>query len=82
MTTYRVRFVHKIAPRDTDVKNDVAIPDGAFSDRKVLAAALRKAGVLHSGGRLQSFRVAGDKVIAFPCASIWNAFVLTPEETT
>jgi hypothetical protein len=82
MTTYRVRFVHKIAPRDTDVRAGIAIPDGAFSDRKVLAAALRKAGVLRSGGRLQSFHVKGNDVIAFPCASVWHAFVLTPEETT
>lgn len=75
---YDVRLVHKISPSDKDRMGPVAIPDNAFSDRNTLAAALRDAGVLQSGGRLNSFRVEGEKVVAFPAKSIWHSIVLTP----
>lgn len=75
---FMVRYVHKIAPRASDVMGPVEINDNAFSNRNTLAAALRKARVLSSGDRLKSFRVEGDKVIAFPMASIWHSVILTP----
>jgi hypothetical protein len=74
---FLVRYVHKIAPRDSDV-SVAEIPNGAWSNRNLLAKALRDARILPSGGRLREFRVEGEKVIAFPMASIWRAFVLTP----
>jgi len=79
MATYFVRFVHKISPRDTDVgSNPIEISDGAFSDRKVLARALRTAKVLAPGERLHSFRAEGDYVVAFPSRGIWHSIILTP----
>lgn len=74
---FNVRYVHKISPRDSDTMGPVEIPDNSFSNRNTLAAALRKAKVMESGGRLQNFRVEGDKVVAFPVKSIWHSIVLT-----
>jgi hypothetical protein len=81
-TQYSARFVHKISPKDTDVQGPFGIPDGAFSDSKKLGAALRSAKILGKGERIRAFRVEGDKVVVFPCASIWHAIVITaaPEE--
>jgi hypothetical protein len=77
MAAYRVRFIHRVSPRDTDVR-DVQIPDGAFADRNALGAALRAAGVLNSGHRVRSFRTEGDKVIAFPsgACNIWQSIII------
>ena len=77
MTTYSVRFVHKISPRDTDTAA-VDLPDGAFSDRNTLGKALRAANVLSSGHRVRTFRVEGDRVIAFPSGScnVWHSIIL------
>lgn len=78
---WMVRYVHKISPRDTDVKGPVKIPNGAFSDSKNLAAALRKAGVLDTGARIRSFRSEGDKVVVFPSmpglTTYWHSIILT-----
>lgn len=76
--TYVVRFVHKISPRDTDTTS-VALPDGAFADRKTLGAALRAAGVLCAGERIGSFRVEGPRVVAFPVGTIWHSLIITRE---
>jgi hypothetical protein len=78
MAPYHVRFIHKISPRDTDTAS-ADLPDSAFSDRKTLGAALRKAQILPGGTRLFSYRTEGDKVIAFPCGSIWHSIILTHE---
>jgi hypothetical protein len=75
---WKVRFVHKISPRDNDV-DVVSLPAGAFSNRNTLGAALRAAGLLFSGERIREFRVEGDKVIAFPAGSIWHSIILTSE---
>jgi hypothetical protein len=75
---YDVRFVHKISPRDSDVSGPIEVGGGAFSDRKTLAATLRKAKVLGAGERLRTFRVEGDRVVAFPDRGIWHSIVLTP----
>jgi hypothetical protein len=76
-----VRYVHKISPSAKDVGPDVEIPQNAFSNRNTLAKALRNAGVLTSGIRLRSFRVEGDKVVAFPMGrfNTWHSVILTCE---
>lgn len=78
MATYRVRFVHKIAPRDTDTAR-AELPDGAFSDRNTLGAALRGAGLLGKGERVGSFRSEGERIVAFPIGSVWHSIILTHE---
>lgn len=80
MRTYAVRYVHRIAPSDADTAPNVALPDNAFSDSKALGAALRKAGLLRRGQRLSGMRAEGSKLIAFPCASVWHAIILTEEQ--
>ena len=79
---YHVRFVHKIAPSEADRHPaPIEVPDGAFSDRKTLAAALRRAGVLYRGAALGSFRVEGERVVAFPNrAGHWHSIILDPAE--
>mgnify|MGYP001610860389 CR=1 FL=1 len=76
---YAVRLVHKISPSDRDTMPAVSLPEGAFSNRNMLARALRDAGVLSSGTQLASFRVEGDKVVAFPRGGIWHSVILTSE---
>jgi len=80
-TKCSVRYVHKISPSAKDVHPDVTLPSGAFSNRNTLAKALRRAGVLTSGARIRSFRVEGDKVIAFPTVpgmtTYWHSVILT-----
>ena len=81
MTTFHARYVHKIAPKDTDVSGPHTIPDGAWSDSKTLGKALRCAKVLLPGARVRSFRVEGNKVVVFPTlpglSTYWHAIVLT-----
>jgi hypothetical protein len=79
MSIYRVQFIHKIAPRDTDVES-ADIPDGAFSDSRTLARALRDAGMLVKGSRVRGFRAEGNRVIVFPDRGIWHSLTLTHEE--
>jgi hypothetical protein len=59
----------------------VSIPDGAFSNRNTLGAALRKSGVMMRGARVNHFRVEGDKVIVFPSVpgltTYWHSIILT-----
>ena len=82
MAKYTVRYVHKIATSTKDVGPDVEIANGAFSDSKSLGKALRAAGVLASGSRVENFRVEGDKTIIFPwlpgSTTYWHAVVLGP----
>jgi hypothetical protein len=72
--------VHKISPSAKDTM-DVRISPTAFSNKNTLAKALRKAGVLTSGVRLRSFRVEGDKVVAFPTGrfNVWHSVIMTCE---
>ena len=76
MTNFTVRYVHRIAPKASDVGSDIDIQDSALSDSRSLAGALRKAGVLEGGARLRSFRVEGDKVLCFPDRGIWHCIAL------
>jgi hypothetical protein len=82
MPKYSVRYVHKVAPSTNDVGPDVEIPNGAFSDSRTLAGALRRSGALVSGARVATFRVEGDKTIVFPflpgSTTYWHAVILTP----
>jgi hypothetical protein len=81
--TWMVRYVHKISPSDKDVMGPVHIPGGAFSDRKKLGAALRKAKVMMAGTSIRSFRTEGNRVIVFPSApgmtTYWHSIILTHE---
>lgn len=78
MATYRVRFVHKISPSDKDVR-EVDLPDGFSADKLTMAKALRKCGVLPTGGRLRLMRAEGSQVVAFPSGGIWHSFIVTPK---
>jgi hypothetical protein len=78
---WMVRYVHKISPSNQDVKGPITIPGGAFSNSKMLGAALRRAGVLAPGAQVRSFRVEGDKVVVFPSlpgsTTYWHSIILT-----
>lgn len=82
--SYMARYVHQISPKPTDVGGPFCIRDGAWSDRKTLAAALRKAGVLDSGARVREFRVEGERIIVFPSmpgmTTYWHSVILTPND--
>ena len=82
MARFSVRYVHPISPRLSDTGPDVEIPDGAFADRKKLAAVLRQQGALCSGARIKGFRVEGPNVVAFPVCpgitSYWHSVTLAP----
>lgn len=85
MALYNIRYVHAIAPGPDDTEGPYEIRDGAFSNRTTLGRALREIGVLDRGRRLRTFRVEGDKTIAFPVStlsnrSIWHAFVIEPAD--
>ena len=59
--TYKVTFHHARGPV---LGRDICLDDGAFRDRKALGKALRDAGALASGGRVQSFRgEAGGRIV-------------------
>lgn len=74
--SYRIRFIHKISPRDTDTIPAVDLPDGAFADRNTLGAALRQVGALCKGERVREFRTEGARVIAFPARSVWHSIII------
>ncbi len=80
MARYSVRYVHKVAPLASDTRPDIELPDGAFSDRKALGKALRAAGALMPGARIESFRTVGALVHAFPVApgltTYWHCIIL------
>lgn len=78
MSYYTTRYVHKIHPSDKDVGPVIHLATSELANRKVLAKALRDMKILGSGERLNSFRVEGDKIVAFPMKSVWNAIVLLP----
>jgi hypothetical protein len=78
MSTYNVRFIHRVSPRPSDVMR-AELPDGAFADRNTLGAALRAAGVLASGQRVRTFRVEGNRVIVFPHMAgccVWHSIII------
>lgn len=82
--SWRVRYVHKVSPRETDVlPHALPLPESAFADSKALGKALRGAKILMPGARVRSFRVKGDRVVVFPTmpgmTTYWHAIILTSE---
>jgi hypothetical protein len=76
MALYEVTFTHRISQHPQDkVPRGYQIPDGAFSDKASLGKALRECGIIAKGTRLNSFRVEGDKVLAFPARG-WHCVTL------
>jgi hypothetical protein len=80
---YSVRYVHKIAPRDTDVGPAVRLGPAQLADPTKLAATLRKSRILFAGGRIRDFRVEpSGRVIVFPSVpgmtTYWHSIILTP----
>jgi hypothetical protein len=73
---YETHYVHKIAPKDTDVGNPVDLSPTDLESKGKLAAALRKARVLSSGDKINSYRIETDRIVVFPQASIWHSIIL------
>jgi hypothetical protein len=83
MRAYSVRYVHKIAPRDTDVGDDVTLTDADLVDNKTIGAALRERGTLLAGVRVREWRIEPDgKIVVFPVypglTTYWHSVILTP----
>ncbi len=76
MPRYETRYVHKIAPKDTDVGDPVDLSPTDLASKSALAAALRRARILTSGDKVRDFRVEKDRVVVFPQASIWHSIIL------
>lgn len=75
MKVYKVRFVHRISPSNSDVADPIALSD---ADLKQLPAVLRKAKLLLPGQRCQ-FRSEnnGQRLVVFPGgSSIWHSIIL------
>ncbi len=84
-TRYTSRLVHKIAPSDNDTGNPVELSSSDFATRGTLAAALRNARILPSGGRVTNYRIETDNtIVVFPSVpgmtTFWHAIILTPAE--
>jgi hypothetical protein len=79
---YSVRFVHKIAPKDSDkLENLVAIPGNAWADRKALGKVLRQLGILCKGVSVRTFRhdeKVVERIIVSP-SHHWHSIILTFE---
>lgn len=75
----KIRYVHKISPRDTDVREaSLNILDLDTHNLTALGAALRKAHVLESGTRVRSARHENGKIVVFTDRGIWHSIVITP----
>jgi hypothetical protein len=80
---YHVRYVHKIAPRDTDVLPEVELPPlEVYVSRAELGKVLRDAGVMISGARVTEFRAEREGLVVFPSVpgltTYWHSIILTP----
>lgn len=73
---YETHYVHKIAPKDTDTGNPVDLSPTDLESKSKLATALRKARVLSTGDRINSYRIENDRIVVFPQASIWHSIIL------
>lgn len=83
MRAYSVRYVHKIAPSDKDVGDDVVLTDADLVDKKTIGAALRERGTLARGVRVHEWRIESDgKIVVFPTypglTTYWHSVILTP----
>lgn len=82
---YSTRFVHKIAPSEKDVGDNVSLDTRDLADRKTIGAALRKVRILIKGGSVREYRVERDgRIVVFPTcpglSTYWHAIVLSPSE--
>jgi hypothetical protein len=74
---YLTRYVHKISPKETDTGEAVDLSPTDLTDRKKLAAALRRVGLLSAGEQIRDFRIEKEgRVVVFPKASIWHSIIL------
>jgi hypothetical protein len=75
-----IRFVHRTAPRDTDRRLGVELPDDCFEGCAALAKALRVAGLLPRGARIRGMRTEGRRLVAFPSnyPAGWHCLIFTP----
>jgi hypothetical protein len=74
---YLTRYVHKISPKETDVGEAVDLAPADLTDRKKLAAALRRVGLLSAGEQIRDFRIEKEgRIVVFPKASIWHSIIL------
>jgi len=73
---YETHYVHKIATKDTDVGNPVDLSPTDLESKGKLAAALRKARVLSTGDKINSYRIENDRIVVFPQGSIWHSIIL------
>lgn len=84
MTTYKIRFVHKIAPKPAEYHDKTVSLDAGASWQQI-AALLRACGALLKGqriiveGSVWSRKEADGQILVFPCASIWHCIVLEPQ---
>ncbi len=85
VTTYSVRYVHKVAPRSRGIGPDVTLSSVDLASRQSLGAALRKQRVLMRGARVVEFRAdeTSGCIVAFPSVpgltSYWHAVILEPK---
>lgn len=71
-----IRYVHRVAPRDTDVRTCNTISDSAFADNRTLASALRARGLMERGARIREMRASGSMVTCFPDRGVWHYFTI------
>lgn len=84
--TYKIRFVHKIAPKPAEYHDrTVDLPDGFHATKLSLGTPLRLVGALMPGQRLYEVRTEKDgRICAFPCAwrgitAVWHCIILEPQ---
>jgi hypothetical protein len=82
---YQSRYIHKISPSPNDKGPVVILSDKDLASKTALGKALRKAGVLMSGGQVRQFRKEGDKVVAFPSVpgmtTYWHSIIMELKST-
>lgn len=79
-TTYKIRFVHKVAPKPNEYHDRTAdVPESA--DKRALAAMLRGVGAMYKGQRIREYRREVGRIVVFPACwrgitTTWHAIVL------
>lgn len=82
--TYRIRFVHKIAPKANEY-HDLTVTIGADDTIKEICAKLRTVGALLKGQRIREWRKEADRIVVFPMAwrritTVWHSIILERTE--
>lgn len=75
---YNIRPVHKISssPKDSSQFLSAVELETLADDRRALGKALRTAGILNKGERLNECRILGGRIAAFPQDSVWHAYII------